>query len=772
MRPNTPTCFISYSHQDIDRKILQFFLFVLKKIMNDNVNIVYDGQLAPGQNIRRFMERTLDVDVAILLLSPSYKDRVAQREGGVAEEFSQITNRYWQVEQELAAEGELKEGPRFQLIPVLLSGTRETSVPAAVSDLLYIDLVGLTGATDRQGNFVVTDHIKSKYLPEIQKIADQLIITSVLKGARYAVLIKNYYDDLFVDTKMSIDTIKRLPNFISEIFVPTISFNKLYSQLAYFLIGRKGSGKSTIATALPKVKWQKFNGSIRIVANHIHLNLAYNLLNKATLADMASVMPSFSFFSFSWQGFLCLCLMSLLVQLKKEEKLTAGQQVFMDPIQQFLDEFYNHHQTDNPQGAMFAFAITRLEEFWTRCIDNARHLQGNGKFFTDIELAFNEKEYLEFLLGPQVVDALSKVIKNCQKRVLITLDDFDTIFDTFRRESTSIDARQRAQFEIAWLRSFLLLALEILDGDRAKRPFFSTLDFCITIPKDRYLEIERTDRDGFRYNNRTCHILWSGVELGYMLLKRFEKMTGYKTRTDQAVQERLADICGIWFKPWPKEISFEFNGRQMTLPLFCYILRHTFWRPRDVLLYYSSLLAGSFALDQPGASMSTAIIRRIVSETTYQIIRTEFIDEYETVIPNIRQVINGFQGAHQLLSYEELRSHVAGTRFHLSQMPESDLDVSDKIEFLYDLGFLGISLDRNQREFLNISCPEAFYFNEGTAAFRSEKKNAFRDTTFVIHPIFSENLRLRHSRNDFILNFGWHYLQENHAIIAASGNQF
>jgi len=469
---------------------------------------------------------------------------------------------------------------------------------------------------------------------------------------------------------------------------------------------------------------------------------------------------------------LCLCLMGLLIDLENKNKLTTDQKPFMPPVRQYIKSFVNKHETDNLQDAMFSFAIMKLQEFWNFCIKDARHSHGDSRFFSDISLAFNRKEYLAYLLGADVISALSSVILNCKKRVLVTLDDFDTIFDTFRRESKDLEITERAKFELNWLRSFLLLVFSIKDSNCKDKQFFSSLDFCITIPKDRYTEIESTERDGYRYNNRTCHILWSGIELCQMLLKRLEKMTGYKSNESALPNEQLNEVCEKQFKALPKDVTFIFNDKRITIPLFIYVLRHTFWRPRDILLYYSSLLAAVFAMKGREVKISDVIIRRIVSEMTYQIIKTEFINEYETTMPNIQQMINSFFGAKQVMAYEELTKYLTAAKFTLSAMPERHLSIVDKIEFLYDIGFLGIILPDPQMDSLNMTCNAAFYFNEGASVLRTAKKQHFSDVKFAIHPIFRENLQLVHSENDLLLNFTWNYLYDNHTIRAAAGNQF
>lgn len=774
MRTSAPTCFISYCHQDIDRNLLDYFFFVLREVMKDNVNIVYDNNLRPGENIDKFMDNTLDVDVAILILTPSYKSKISRRQGGVYKEFTNIVTRYWEQEKE-STDTIKNQSHRFQVIPILLSGDPTDSVPESIANLLYVDLTGLTVMRDKKSNkLVVSDHIRTKFVPEIRKIADQLLIVATMKGNKYLELMQQFYNDLFVILKASEGHHDKVPNFISDVFVPTVSFTRGQSQLSYFLIGRKGSGKSTITSALPVVDLQRYNGIIKISANNIDLNSAYSSLNQATLSDIESTIPKFSFFEYSWQGFLCLLIMDLLMCRCEDDRLTTQQAMHMAPINIYLMDFQSNHPPDKLQDAMFSFAVNKLQEFWNRCIQDARHTKGDSQFIADIKLAFNQQEYLAFLLGKDTLNALSEVIKNCQKRVLVTLDDFDTIFDTFRRTAKPAEELDRARFELDWLRSLMLLILDIKDLNGQDKPFFRTLDFCVTIPKDRYAEIERTDRDGYRYNTRTCHILWSGIELCHVLRRRLEKTTGVHSEDTLPAHERLYQVCEKYkqFRYLPAEVIFMFNGKQVNTPLFSYVLRHTFWRPRDILLYYASLLAAVFSMEKPSGKISATIIKRIISETTHQIIRTEFIDEYETTFKNIRDVIGRFTGASQVMGYQELEDRLLDIRFALSAFENVNMNMQDKIEFLYDIGFLGIVLPDQQRQALNIACKEAFYFNEGGSALRAAKRQKFTNVSFAIHPIFTERLQLDYSQNDFLLNLSWDYLYDNHTIQAAAANQF
>lgn len=329
-----------------------------------------------------------------------------------------------------------------------------------------------------------------------------------------------------------------------------------------------------------------------------------------------------------------------------------------------METFRQDHSSTHMKGAFFEYATQRLQEYLDECIKAARSDKGESSFRSDIRVSFNIQDYLLYLLGNDVVSALEGIVNNCQKKVLVTLDDFDTIFDTFRRAAKSDqDARRRALFETDWLRSFLLLILKLKDTEFETNPFFRTLDFCITVPKDRFLEIERSERDGYRYDPRTSSIDWSGIELCDVLFRRIERLYGYQGRVDAMIHDKFREMFRNEFPLIPDEVQFEFNGKETRIPLFCYVLRHTFWRPRDLLMYYADILAASFSVKKSGYKLTTAIIRRIISESTYSIIKTEFLDEYESSVANIRQIVNSFMEYPQVFPYEKIESAIGNLPF-------------------------------------------------------------------------------------------------------------
>ena len=766
MKQRDPICFISYCHEDVDRNLIDYLVFLIRMAVRKRVLVLYDSELRPAANLEKFMNRIFDVDLAVLLLTPQYKKRVSLRKGGVYKEYKQITDRY-RSDQEERSKQKVPSTCSFELLPVVLSGSVPDSVPDTISDLYCVSLSGFSVAKDKGGEFVVSDYIKTKFSREIKKITDHLVTIANMKTLSFKAERDRHYDALFVETKTTEALLKQCPDFFEKVFVTTTAYSNVHSQKSYFLIGRKGSGKSTLTTALNMIHPERYNGCIALRANDVNLGLAFEVLKKETRSDISNILPSFSFFEFTWQGFLALCIVELLGTLESEEKITAVQQGSMEPLRLFLADFRRVHASADLKAAFFTYATSRLQEYLEACIAEARPDE-DSKFFADIEVAFNVDDYFRFLLGAEVVLSLKHIISNCQKRVLVTLDDFDTIFDKFRREATSDkDTALRVGFETDWLRSLLLVVLSTKDGCRPQNPYFETLDFCITIPKDRFQQIERTERDGYRYGPRTSNIDWSGIELSDVLYHRLQKIHADRSAVKKLSHERLASLLSENFSMLPEYLSFSFHNKSVRIPLFCYVLRHTFWRPRDILLYYANIFAAAFSVSESGNDVTDSVIRRIVSETTYQIIRTEFLDEYETTISNILNIVNRFMEYPQVFSFDLLKKAIAGITFVFTEQGGKCCDLVEKMEFLYDIGFLGVVIGSDLQCTLNIGMPDCFFFNEGISPFKAAKKRDFRDVQFAVHPIFSENLQLSYDKNDFLLNFDWEYLYDNHTIKTA-----
>jgi hypothetical protein len=66
------SCFISYSHDGIDRDTLDYFVKVLEDAIKPNGKIFIDKNVRYGEDFSQFMKLVESVDLIILVLTPTY----------------------------------------------------------------------------------------------------------------------------------------------------------------------------------------------------------------------------------------------------------------------------------------------------------------------------------------------------------------------------------------------------------------------------------------------------------------------------------------------------------------------------------------------------------------------------------------------------------------------------------------------------------------------------------------------------------------------------
>jgi hypothetical protein len=208
-----------------------------------------------------------------------------------------------------------------------------------------------------------------------------------------------------------------------------------------------------------------------------------------------------------------------------------------------------------------------------------------------------------------------------------------------------------------------------------------------------------------------------------------------------------------------------FNGRQYQMGLFHYVLRHTFWRPREILMYYAQIIAASEQMRHKGKSIESEHLRGFVNSMTREVIQTEFVGELETTLFNVEEILARFAQAKQVLPFEEVKALLAPVRFEWTSPTVETVTINQKIAFLYDIGLLGVYADARMRNRLNLMTAHAFAFNEGVAPLHTVGPKGYQDYRFIIHPVFRQYLDLDTSGNELIMNYSWPYL---HQVEAAS----
>jgi hypothetical protein len=355
-------------------------------------------------------------------------------------------------------------------------------------------------------------------------------------------------------------------------------------------------------------------------------------------------------------------------------------------------------------------------------------------------------------------------VAHCKRKFLLSLDGFDTKFDEFRRDTVTAfrdapsEAAARSSFEVDWLRGLLQICIEI------KSVFYegtlpSKIDFCLTIPQDRYSEVAK-DRDAFRYANLRGVLDWTAIELFIMLRKRLDVLNHFRDPSGTAV-DRLWKVLDRYYSGLPKTVTFTHAGKKYEVALERYILRHTFWRPRDVLKYFAKILAGHETNTKHGRATDSDAIRHWVSSCTHDIVENEFLGEFRGVCHNIDSVIEVFKKSQQVLSYDALYKKVGQIEFEHADAMLRPETFKKKLHFLYEIGFLGIRIPTEMLSGFKVLTTELFHFSDGDVVLRRLNDEELNQVLFVIHPIFCEWLRLETADHDIALIYSDKYLERN-----------
>ncbi len=768
--PDKIKCFISYNHSDADRDTLDLLREWLESAGNSHLDILFDKNLEYGNDITKFMELISKVNGILIIFTPGYKQKILNRNGGVYDEYKLIYSRLKTIEERKRKSGDFDDKDNCIFLPVLFSGDINSSIPDEFLTKKFLDLRSLRVRKD-DNKFIVAKQDERKYKKEVVRLVSQLFAISCFNSNDYKKQYEKVYSILFGQLKAdwtayTEEEMQRQ----DHLFVKTHAYKKVKDQSSYLLVGRKGSGKSTVTIFLGNKNIGYYKEPIPIIVDDFELEFMFGMFDiPAFSSDTKNVVTVTKAFSFVWELFIYVCCMEVLITEYKKGKVSEIQENGMKVITEKINVIKNQENTLWRKSASFSFCLHNMKEFINHCIESSRN--ESEYFYADILNNFTLSNFKVFVFGQEVVDAFYAVTNECKRKFLISMDGFDTAFDEYRVSTIQKfpydkDIQyQRTVHEIEWLSSFLHVVLRI-KSNHENINLYRNIDFCVTIPKDRFLEVRELERDSYNYERKYIDINWSGIELTILLRKRLEILGCYYTEKHLPVEDRLDDILAEKFSCIPTYIETDVSSRTYKVHIFLYVLRHTFWRPRDILFYFATIIAVSNNLRKKNKKVTNEIIKKLVSETTFKVIKTEFINEFKTSLTNIEDIIFKFHKSKQIITFSEISNKLSTVSFIFAGKVNETWDINDKIMYLYEIGFLGINANEKILKRFSLRMKHAFYFNEGDSLLEGdgEGNEKYSEYEFIIHPIFCEYLNLNTKNQSLTLNYTWDYLQEGDAF--------
>lgn len=604
------------------------------------------------------------------------------------------------------------------------------------------------------------------------QILDYIYTNHHTRAPQYSKLFDEIFNKLFRTVKHEDITVflDSDPLLARRLFVKTHAYNEVKSQSAYILSGRKGTGKTTLTEYM--ARWHKgiYKEHLPVKLDNFELETISALLSEPQAAsDTKYVVRRERVFRIAWEVFLYVHCMEILVQEHVQKGLAPEQEKALPHIIHFLENAFKHDIQHAPlkQSAVYHWALTQVLDAIKKVIQNGR-INGHAEFYHDVDRGVATTLLLEKVLGQDVLYPLRNILQCCRRRFLISLDGFDRNFDEFRRIAKrdalpDEEVRRAVSLEKDWVRSLLYLC-RLVKGQKDKWGLYSLVDFCVTIPKDRCIEIVRDERDAVAYLGRIREIKWSGVELAIMLRKRLEVLFDYFTDKESSAVERLKDVLAVGMPELPENLVLRARGNDYRQHIFIDVLRHTFWRPRDVLMYFTAIIATYIYLTKHGIAVDTIVVKKKISDTTFDVIDREFISEFQSSLLNIEEIIGGFRRCKQILSYNELEHILGNLSFHFIDSVKQPESINSKAAFLFEIGFLGLRCPYEVKDRFKLMFDDVFYFNDGGKLDRMIADETWKECPIVIHPVFFEYLDLKNSEHFITLQYTWEYLQQQEAL--------
>ena len=772
-----PSIFFCYAWKTEERyRQLDYLRSVIEKKGQSQVEVVLDRySYEDNADFSMLRERIKKYDLVVVFCTPDLKKIISDmganhnKNREVLKEYQIIKERY-------------RKEPS-SLFPVIFEGEKEESL---------LDIFRERNARVYK-RFGITKNKKGHYyIPRWQKQEFRIFVEKIICAAIYN--MKNRSEE-YESAREAMDNLFYLTD-ITDIPKSCLVKSELYDfvldQRIYFVAGRKGAGKSTFIHNIREIDnqyfEQRYKHMIPLSAEAFQHELAYMSLVYKHSKD-ESIITQYDILCLFWQLYFILHgIVTIRYGIETFDIRTANPyyEIFDSYTKKVKDRIGLKNEpivSDSVPRAVFSAVVEMIDEHYQSALSSCR----DGELLiTSFSSKFCVQKILDNNFSNRATKDFLRALRSCKRKIFISLDGFDTHSEDFRKDTEAFisddeEYRRRVKYEELFFRTLIEVVTKFKHNkynDPVANTFGKYMDFCIVLPKDRYDQIVENDRDSFK--RQFGSMSWTAYELLQLLTKRVEYLIS-KINHEDISEEKSSDTedyfqrmekALAFFPGLPKSVNMNVQGNIIQMSLFNYILRSSFWRPRDVISNLSALLSrivhigldGEIILDS-NVKLSQEEVKLAIKDNARKIINEEFIDEYKHVFRNLGAVLKNLQGLNEQIAVGEFCDLIKEIRFDALFSYDMNL-IENKLLVLYQLGVIGLRFDKcvmNDMHYLHNIC---FVFNAGMEPFDEFINDKYRkdaDTQIVFNPIFVRKLRLSFDNtNELIGNWSREYMERNH----------
>jgi cold shock CspA family protein len=357
--------------------------------------------------------------------------------------------------------------------------------------------------------------------------------------------------------------------------------NSILNKSKYYIIGRKGSGKSSISEYLLSLKGHD-TFSEKLSFKNFPFNELYNL-------DNQKYTPPNQYITL-WKYLIYSTVAKLMV---KNENID-------DEVRKKLGEIYSQDPIRS---------LSRTINHWTSAEFGASIIGTGGTLKLSRDIKGQSASWIE-----KVSDLEDIILEHCDD------SKYFIIFDELDEDYRTIKSSEHEQY------NYLLTSLFKAVQD-VKYTFNSTrVNICpiVFLRDDIYALIKDADKNKWR--DFKIEIEWT--------TEKIKKLLAYRITKDANGDKEL-HFQNAWGLIFDKDEIKTGSGRN-TLESFDYITRSTHLRPRDYIRYIQACAEETINKNRPKISNQTI---KFVDRAFSNYLKDEIVDEVYPLLPDVEEVL-------------------------------------------------------------------------------------------------------------------------------------
>lgn len=489
------------------------------------------------------------------------------------------------------------------------------------------------------------------------------------------------------------------PKFVQH-YVDTPAFARLLDDECMIITGAKGSGKTALMRALSDIEAHRMRyahvQSIKLDGLRFGpLYEAMKKLNSTSNQGLVAIARS------TWQNVIAIYILEGLLDTK------------LLPTRVRTDLRKYLHDTGHlgtPAADKFVGHLERVWQLiakWSR--DNEGALSAPMMGLTtrqqSVIAAFPGDDRLDRLLG----DAM-RCLRDSKKRFLLCFDGLDSVVEH------SIESRD---YVFAGL-------IDAVFKCKSHPMLADTLAMKVLLPKELAHGATRLLRDLDKIDQFSANIHWTSDALADFMKRRLEEHLKTKQRSFEEV----------WREYFPERLRNDVHGVEEDT--WGYVLRHSLYRPRQVLLHVQEILDewDSRSPNQP-FRVDPTFIPNVVADSNVRLSQ-HVVNELRLDFPHLDALLRSFRGLPSVMPALEIT-----TRFE-RYLGISAERFDEAFVDLYNYGIFGVSASQHPSDPRRPS--SAFMFGFMSRDFDRHVLGPMSDRSLIaLAPMFAEYCGCRSS---------------------------